>query len=140
MIKEAKILRISDHGEATHGVFLADGRPELVTLERPWLNNARNISCIPDGAYRCVKTTNRHLGAGTIIPVTFEIVGVPDRSGILFHAGNIVSQSEGCVMFGLQWDSEDSPFTILGSAAAMRRFNHLTKDNKEFPLTIETIR
>ena len=37
-----------------HGVLLDDSDKEMcVTYERPWLSNKRDVSCIPNGVYKC---------------------------------------------------------------------------------------
>lgn len=79
------------------------------TAEEDWLDNAPNLSCIPDGRYQCRRTIyNRYQVE------TFEITGVPNRSRILFHWGNTEENVEGCVMLGLLYGSmpakdEDDP-------------------------------
>lgn len=64
-----------------------------VSLERPWKDNERNISCIPPGLYKVIKTTHKSLPA-------FRVLDVPGRSGILIHIGNFIHQSEGCILPG----------------------------------------
>ncbi len=88
------VTRIKDDGKETVGQlrttnFGAD------TLERPWLNNQRDISCIPKGTYRCEWTFSLgHLGW------TYEVLNVPNRSGIRIHKGNYFSDTEGCILLG----------------------------------------
>jgi hypothetical protein len=76
-------------------VIGADKPCALATLELPWVANERNISCIPAGAYdvqaRTTKRFGRHL----------QVLAVPQRSGILIHAGNFPSQIRGCILVGL---------------------------------------
>lgn len=66
----------------------------LVTLELPWHSNQSHISCIPDGEYLCEPEDNKHLG-----PV-WRLKDVPDRSGILIHKGNKLSEILGCILVG----------------------------------------
>ena len=75
---------------------------KVSTIERPWLNNQPNISCIPEGTY---KLKWRH--SNTITRITkgrhthgYEICNVPDRSHILLHPGNYSSDVEGCIAVG----------------------------------------
>jgi hypothetical protein len=84
-----------------------------VTLECPWRNNARGISCFPAGEYlfklradgkRKPKPTYEEWDD----PKTPQREDVPDRDYIQLHSANLagdkskgfVSQLEGCVAFG----------------------------------------
>lgn len=68
------------------------------TLELPWKDNKRNISCIPEGEYE-VKRYRRLSGK-----MALEVFRVPNRTAILFHAGNDATQdedgadSQGCIL------------------------------------------
>ena len=64
------------------------------TLELPWLNNQRLISCIPTGTYSVVKRISEKYGTH------FQLLNVPDRSMILIHSGNYFSQTQGCILIG----------------------------------------
>jgi hypothetical protein len=68
------------------------GGQTLYTVERPWLDNRPNTSCIPEGTYRC---TPRRFNRGGYDAV--EIQGVPGRSHILFHVGNTMHDVVGCI-------------------------------------------
>lgn len=64
------------------------------TLELPWLNNKRNISCIPSGVYTCVKRKSPSQG------MCFWIKDVPGRDWILIHKGNYHTNIKGCMLVG----------------------------------------
>jgi hypothetical protein len=73
-----------------------------VTLERPWLGNARGQSCIPEGVYPMAMrqspvvsriTRGRH-------PDGWEIQDVPERTFIMVHPGNWIENSDGCILVG----------------------------------------
>ena len=95
-----------------------NGRPIAVTLELAWRNNARQLSCIPLGTYRCVRTVSQRHGE------TFEVIGVPNRSAILFHAGNAAPDSLGCIILGaaLGPNRPNGMRTVIGSRIARDRF------------------
>lgn len=78
----------------TLGVLLQGNKPLCVTVERPWMGNARNVSCIPPGVYRCVP----HSGAK--FKDVWRLEGVPGRDAILIHAGNRASDVQGCIAVG----------------------------------------
>lgn len=82
------------------------------TLERPWLNNRRSVSCIPEGTY--VVHRDR-VGRFT----WFAIQNVPGRSNIEFHLGTLPEHSEGCILMpllGLQdllLETQGEPFNLV---------------------------
>ena len=66
----------------------------LFTLELPWLDNERSISCIPEGEYEAIYRQSPKNGE------VFELLNVPDRTYIQFHKGNFNYQTEGCILVG----------------------------------------
>lgn len=96
----------------THGYLLLNGLPLCLTLERPWVNNQHDVSCIPPGVYQCIPHDTPEK------PHCWEITGVPNRTGVLFHVGNTIIDSIGCVLVGL----EIAGTSILKSQDAL---NHL---------------
>lgn len=66
------------------------------TIELPWENNERKISCIPTGEYNCFKRN-----ATVSIPYQhILIVDVPGRDGICIHRANYYKQLKGCIAVG----------------------------------------
>ncbi len=65
------------------------------SLERGWLNNQRNISCIPAGKYPL-----RLEWSPRFQKDLWEIFDVPNRSECKFHAANFVRQLNGCIALG----------------------------------------
>ena len=62
----ATLKRSIDHADQTVGIFkvypsiVAEGdNLNLFTLELPWKDNQRNISCIPAGYYFCNRVADR---------------------------------------------------------------------------------
>lgn len=86
------------------------------TLELPNKQNQRNISCIPEGTYQ-VRYVFKVLKFGWI----YEIQNVPNRSGILMHAGNYFYDSEGCIIVGSGYSdiNKDGAPDILNSRATL---------------------
>ena len=64
------------------------------TLELPWKDNQRNISCIPAGTYYAKWRTSPTNGQ------VIELLDVPNRDFIQIHAGNYTSQIQGCILVG----------------------------------------
>lgn len=62
------------------------------TIELPWKDNTRNISCIPEGRYEIAPRHTEKRGWHYILK------GVPNRSYILFHpANNALKELKGCI-------------------------------------------
>jgi len=89
--------RLCEINGATLGRLLVEDVPPLWTLERPWLGNQTRVSCVPTGCYTCIPHGWR---GGARFRSVWELEDVPDRSGILFHAGNTVADTEGCILVG----------------------------------------
>jgi len=101
----------------TFGNMQMPNGEELYTVEQLWRNNERNVSCIPEGNYRC---RERFYNRGNYNAI--HIVDVPDRDLILFHKGNTESDLQGCIAPGKglafingQWavGSSGTAFSIL---------------------------
>lgn len=109
----------------------------MVTLELPWKGNQRRISCIPDGEYSCQITKGRKTSGGMFVPTTYEVLNVPDRSGILFHVGNTASDSEGCILIGEKFGVLTGKPAILESRGGFQKLLGLLLGVKEFKLLIQ---
>lgn len=86
------------------------------TLEKPWLNNIKSLSCVPNGKYYATKEIHPKFGP------TVRIHKVIDRTGILIHRGNFYWNTSGCVLVGthlvdLNFDKEQD---VANSRAAMQ--------------------
>jgi len=102
------------------------------TMERPWLNNQSNISCIPSGSYKCNYLARS--GSGKYKKV-WHLQAVPDRTGVLIHQGNFKEHSKGCIIIGSKLGTLGGRPAVLGSKNALRDLNKLLK-GQGFNLTI----
>jgi hypothetical protein len=125
-MKFFKLIRIAGIQDGTFGVLLDEKTPFCLTVERPWLNNRKNESCIPDGEYLCKRVKSPRFGN------TFEVNSVPDRTAILFHKGNIEDDTHGCVIVGEQYESLNGKIAVLASGKAMQEFLERTAGIQEF--------
>lgn len=106
---------------------------KFFTLEPPWKDNQRNMSCIPSGVYKLRKRYSDRFGDH------FEVIGVPDRTLILFHAGNFPNDTDGCILPGLSLTDigtktrpRDGIKEVAYSGKAMEQLNKLiTEDEAE---------
>jgi hypothetical protein len=96
------LIRVGRNQRGTFGALRHGEVPFVWTLERPWMDNAQNRSSIPAGYYVCQRVRSPKFG------VTFEVTNVPNRSHILFHSGNTIEDTEGCILVGEEmsgtWD------------------------------------
>lgn len=105
-----RLLRIQFYDDRTLGVLVT---PENIfcSLELAWKDNVRNISCIPEGKYQCVRHWSRKFPYDHLM-----LMDVPDRSGILLHAGNGPESTSGCVLIARGFTS-DKGLTATSRAA-----------------------
>ena len=85
--------------ESTLGELFIDGERICDTLENPYLDNQRNISCIPEGEYPVRIRLPRE--SGTRDYMHLLVKDVKDRDYILFHIGNTAKDTSGCILVGL---------------------------------------
>lgn len=109
---------------------LDTGTFSCLTLERPWKNNTRNISCIPKGAYQCEWKYMPNMRI-----LTYQILEVPGRDGIFFHYGNFVTDTDGCILLGRTISdlNGDGKQDIANSRNAWSSF---IMDRKKLPFTL----
>lgn len=131
MDNQMTLVRLLSVGGATIGMLMFSGSA-FVTLENGWHNNQKIISCIPDGKYKVEVTHNRTTFGGMLIPLTYEVKGVPNRSGILFHIGNYESDTSGCILLGQYWLTVNGHKPMVcQSRIAFNKFTDLIKKQKE---------
>ena len=80
---------------------------QLQTLERPWVFNERKVSCIPTGTYLVKRHNSPKFGQ------CLKVQDVKGRSDILFHSGNVVNDTLGCILVGLSAGSVDDSNTAM---------------------------
>jgi hypothetical protein len=86
--------------DRTVGYIVTSGGTNICkTLERPWADNERNVSCIPEGTY-----VIRRDDTGRFRWFRFD--SVPFRTHIEMHAGVYPTHSDGCVLIGTAHDHE----------------------------------
>ena len=85
--------------KSTIGTLYLNGERVCDTLENPWLDNIRNISCIPEGEYDVRLRLARESATRDYLHLLIK--GVPERTYILFHKGNYPKDTSGCVLVGM---------------------------------------
>ncbi len=137
MIKKVELIRCEQSKAGTFGVLQIDKIVTCVTLERPWKNNAVNVSCVPAGDYMCKRINSPRHG------ITFEVENVKGRTHILFHIGNRIKNSKGCILtgsrFGVLGKGRNKGRAVLDSTKAFNNFMKIMENENYFPLTIRSI-
>ena len=78
--------------EGTNGTLFCSRKFLCHTIELPWRNNKRNISCIPEGKYEIAPRFSKRFSHHLILKC------VKNRSYILFHPANDAQKElEGCI-------------------------------------------
>jgi hypothetical protein len=109
------VLKRSYFEKGTNGALFVNGQFLCFTIELPWRENQRNISCIPEGTYEIVprnsKRFQNHL----------HVQDVKGRSLILIHpANNALKELRGCIApvsqltdIGKGWKSREALNKLL---------------------------
>ncbi|BCS88894.1 DUF5675 family protein [Pseudodesulfovibrio sediminis] len=129
-MKRVEVIRLEKGQDGTFGVLRLDGRVLCVTLEPPDKGNKRDVSCIPAGEYVCRRVESPTFGT------TFEVTDVPNRSHILFHQGNVVSDTHGCVLLGTRFGTLGKERGVLQSRNAFHAFLSRCGDAEGFGFVI----
>jgi hypothetical protein len=78
--------------DGTNGKLECRGKLICKTIELPWKNNERRVSCIPEGKYILEKRYSLKY------KWHIHVTGVQNRSLILFHpANNAIKELNGCI-------------------------------------------
>jgi hypothetical protein len=93
------IIRETFSEVSTIGKLFLDGEFLCDTLENPYLDNQRNISCIPEGEYPVRIRLPRE--SATRDYMHLLVKDVPNRDYILFHIGNSAKDTRGCILVGI---------------------------------------
>ena len=118
-----------DHG--TFGKLKTDGFA-CYTCEPPDKGNRSNVSCIPAGEYLCKWHKSPRFG------MVYIVTGVPDRSVILTHSGNVGGDIEkglrththGCILLGKYRGTVEGQQAVCLSRPTCRKFfNHMNREN-----------
>ncbi len=101
-MKTATIIRNPSDAKQTLGTLnCEDIKFFCDTLELPDKGNQHDISCIPIGDYICKWTRSNRLSEKTGHDYfTYEVLNVPNRSGIRIHAASFFHDLKGCISIG----------------------------------------
>ena len=125
-----ELIRVGSSNRGTFGVLRHDQIPFALTLERPWVDNQANVSCIPAGHYTCQRVRSPKFGD------TFEVTNVPNRSHVLFHKGNTVDETHGCILVAEEFSGTFDHPMLASSARGFGELMQLMEGQMAFELTV----
>ena len=112
---------------STIGKLYLNGEWLCDTLENPYLDNQRNISCIPTGEYSVRLRTARE--SATKDYVHLLVKDVANRDLILFHIGNTAKDTRGCVLVGIGTEQDLVKNSTLAMELLMKEIVNLGGTN-----------
>ena len=129
---EARLLRVYGTLWSSLGLvsFPWVDRP-LWTIERPWEGNAPFTSCIPPRIYRVEWTWSPKFGR-----FTWQVMDVPERTGIRWHRANFARDVEGCIGPGLRVGSQGGKLAVWNSGSALDLVDRPGREGAHFTLTV----
>lgn len=122
-MERAEIFRLRRSDQGTEGL-LVSGDYNCRTLELPWRDNRRQVSCIPSGIYDVeIRISNKY---GRV----YWLRRVPDRTYILMHSGNYAGDKSkgfkthvaGCILLGKKSGFLGGQVAVLNSRTTVRSF------------------
>lgn len=98
---QAMLIREPSTDEGTFGA-LVFGDATVNTIELPWRENQRQISCIPPGVYKCEIVRSPRFGN------VYQVKNIPYRDHVLIHPANFAgdeslgwaTELQGCIAPG----------------------------------------
>jgi len=127
------ILYRTYYEKGVHGELLFPDGSSLFTLENPWLNNVRRKSCVPEGTYSLLYRESPLVTRLTMGDHThsYELTKVKGRSHIIFHQGNYVKNTDGCILLGKRKDFQYSTPVVWQSRPAFDIFMQMMHNNSQ---------
>lgn len=117
--------------DGTNGKLECDGKLICNTIELPWRNNEKRVSCIPEGEYFIEKRYS----------VKFKwhlhVLDVPERSFILFHPANDAQKElKGCIAPVTKLSGPGLGLLSRQAFDKLREFVYKALENKESVLLL----
>ena len=121
------IIRETFTDKSTIGKLLVNGEYFCYTLELPYRDNQRRISCIPSGEYKVRLRLARESATRDYLHLLVQ--DVPDRTYILFHRGNRPSHTKGCILVGQTYEQDFVGNSTLAMDLLMKEIINLGGEN-----------
>lgn len=121
-----------------------DHTAQVYSIERPWLDNAPNVSRIPNGIYSVIPWVSPSKGAvwaligGGVSPHKEDVPDRADRWGVLIHVANYPHNVEGCLGLGDKYAEKtktDRPCpAVWNSKHTIEKFREIVHGEAQFML------
>ena len=121
------LIRDTFSKKSTIGELFINGERICDTLENPWIDNQRNVSCIPEGVYPVRLRLPRESATRDYLHLLVQ--EVPNRDFILVHRGNFPSQTQGCILVGLGTEQDVVHNSTLAMDLLIKEVIHLGGEN-----------
>ena len=121
------VIRETFTDKSTIGNLYLNGEWLCDTLELPYLDNQRSISCIPEGQYKARLRTARESATRNYLHLLVE--DVRDRSYILVHIGNFPKDTRGCILVGIGREQDRVKNSTLAMDLLMKEILNLGGTN-----------
>jgi len=126
-----EIVRLEErHRYGTFGMLKINKELLCVTLEPPDRLNEQDRSSIPAQQYYCYPHTSPKFGP------TWRVADVPGRENILFHAGNTLHNTSGCILLAEHFGKLNGDRAILNSGKTFKMFLKIMESHGMASLTI----
>lgn len=96
---------------------IEEGEFACYTIERPWLGNRPDVSCIPEGVYPVILSRYNRGDYDC-----YEVLSVPRRTLIKFHIANTMDDLMGCIGPGLDVGRINGLPAVTDSSRAFGNF------------------
>lgn len=93
--RTAVLTRQPNSRDGTFGSWVSDSGFVCTTLEKPWVDNETDNSCIPPGTYQVHWLYSPSHGCNL-----YHVQNVHDRTAIEIHSANVQTQLKGCIAPG----------------------------------------
>ncbi|MDT3693466.1 MAG: DUF5675 family protein [Mucispirillum sp.] len=128
-MKKLTLKRVDKNDECIFGALFLEEKELCKTLELPWRDNQKGISCIPAGEYKLSPYPSSRFGE------VYIVNDVPNRTGILIHTGNTASDIEGCILVGDSYGKLNGKKAVLNSRQAFNLLKE-TLGEEEYLLNV----
>lgn len=133
------IIHLTRYESTSNGTFgkLVVGDHTYDTIERPWLDNKKEVSCIPPGLYTLV--SHKRPNGDNVYALVNEEKGITHyqepnskRYLILIHIGNYLDDIIGCIAPGMHRSGN----TVSQSRKAMEKIMNALPYGEEHKIMI----
>lgn len=128
-MSDFELVRVAKHQEGAFGVLLQDNLPFALTLERTFGEEV----IIPPGEFPCKQSTFNKGGYRT-----YEVL-VPGHEDVKFHLGNLETDSEGCILVGLEFGLLQGRPAVLLSRLGFLEFMRRARGRRHFMLEVKEV-